>query len=188
MMPVYFVANVEVTNRDITCCQNVWNLILDDQSPGYIEHKTSNEQAHPTCIVWFYHVFYERLFNIHPLCRPLFTKGVESVGAFLVQMVSMSLSQLRDSSKFQKTMTALAARHCERGVKASEYGVIGEVLFYSLRRCLGEGTYTPVVETAWKKIYSSMLRIIVPLVVTYERTGKLVSDPQNSSEADKRKA
>jgi hemoglobin-like flavoprotein len=188
MMPVYFIPNVEVTSRDVTSCQNSWNLIIDDESAAYKAYKSSTDQAHPTCIIWFSHVFYERLFNIHPLCRPLFTKGVESVGAFLVQMVSMSLSQLRDPTKFQQTMTALAARHCERGVKASEYGTIGEVLFYSLRKCLGEEAYNPTVETAWKKIYSSMLRIIVPLVVTYERTGKLVSaGSQNSSEAEKRK-
>jgi hemoglobin-like flavoprotein len=103
-------------------------------------------------------------------------KGIESVGAFLVQMVSMSLSQLRDPTKFKKTMTSLAARHCERGVKASEYGVIGEVLFYSLKKCLGEETYTTSVEISWKKIYSVMLREIVPLVVRYERTGKFIDE------------
>lgn len=85
-MPVYYIADAEVTNRDITACQNVWNLILDDQSEAYLEYKKSTDSPHGSCIIWFYHVFYERLFNIHPLCRPLFTKGVESVGAFLVQI------------------------------------------------------------------------------------------------------
>jgi hemoglobin-like flavoprotein len=191
MMPVYYHASAEVTNRDITACQNVWNLILEDQSPSFLEYKKATDNPPPTCIIWFYHVFYERLFNIHPLCRPLFTKGVESVGSFLVQMVSMSLSQLRDVTKFKKTMTSLAARHCERGVKASEYGVIGEVLFYSLKKCLGEEIYTNSVETSWKKIYSVMLREIVPLVVNYERTGKLIHEtpqlPVAGSEEEKRK-
>lgn len=189
MMPVYYIPKAEVTTRDITACQNVWNLIVEDKSDAFTEFKKNDPSSAPeTCIIWFYHVFYERLFNVHPLCRPLFTKGVESVGAFLVQMVSMSLSQLRDSQKFEKTMTSLAARHCERGVKASEYGVIGEVLFYTLQKCLGPNAYTPSVETSWKKVFSVMLRIIVPLAVRYERTGKLISDPPSAgSEEAKRK-
>mmetsp|Transcript_9930 Transcript_9930/g.10431 ORF Transcript_9930/g.10431 Transcript_9930/m.10431 type:complete len:223 (+) Transcript_9930:107-775(+) len=190
MMPVYFIPQAEVISRDINSCQDVWNLILDDRSPAYLEYIKKANPPPTSCIVWFYSVFYERLFNVHPLCRPLFTKGIESIGSFLVQMVSMSLGQLRDPSKFKKTMTSLAARHCERGVKASEYGVIGEVLFYTLKKCLGDETYTTEIDTAWKKVFSVMLREIVPLVVNYERTGKFTSDVSvapSASEADKRK-
>lgn len=87
-------------------------------------------------------------------------------------------------------MTSLAARHCERGVKASEYGVIGGVLFYTLQKCLGQAAYTPAVETSWKKIFSVMLREIVPLVVKYERTGNFINNEPASagSEEDKRKS
>ena len=216
MMPVYYIPQVEVTSNDILACQNVWNLILDEKSIEYQNYlktitiaaaatttiatttitsttvATTNNTIQPkSCIEWFYSIFYDRLFNVHPLCRPLFTKGIESLGTFLVQMISLTLSQLRDSLKFKKTMRSLAIRHCERGVKAIEYGIIGEVLFYALKKCLGLVSYTIEVENSWKKVYSAMLREIVPLVVNYERNGKITeSDLRNNSgsEADKRKS
>lgn len=87
-------------------------------------------------------------------------------------MISMSLNQCDDKTKFHKAMVDLAERHCERGVKAVEYGIIGDVLFHTLEITAG-ALYTPPVEACWKKVYSSMLAIIVPLAVNYERKGLL---------------
>jgi hemoglobin-like flavoprotein len=151
---------------------SVWNAILDDATPPYIMTKDKPGFQYPSCRVWFYNLFYERLFDIHPLCKPLFTNGVDSIGTFLVKMISMSLNQCEDKAKFQKAMIDLAERHCERGVKAVEYGIIGDVLFYTLEITAG-ALYSPPVEACWKKVYSSMLAIIVPLAVSYERKGLL---------------
>ncbi len=151
---------------------SVWNAILDDASPQYILTKDKPGFAYPSCRAWFYNVFYERLFDIHPLCKPLFTNGVDSIGTFLVKMISISLNQCDDKHKFHKAMVELAERHCERGVKAVEYGIVGDVLFYTLELTAG-ALYTPPVEACWKKVFSSMLAIIVPLCVSYERKGLL---------------
>lgn len=173
MMPLYYIPNPNITLRDTTTCLSVWNAILHDASPKYIENKNNNPNfKYQTCREWFYQTFYERLFDIHPLCKPLFVKGVDSIGIFLVQMISMSLNQCEDPVKFQKSMIDLAERHCERGVKAVEYGIVGDVLFYTLQETSG-GLYTPAVEACWKKVFSSMLAIIVPLCIQYERNGKL---------------
>jgi hemoglobin-like flavoprotein len=98
-------------------------------------------------------------------------------------MISMSLNQCEDQDKFKKSMIDLAERHCERGVKAVEYGIIGDVLFYSLEATAG-GLYSPAVEACWKKVFSSMLAIIVPLCIRYERKGKL-KIPQNERQQKK---
>ncbi len=45
---------------------------------------------------------------------------------------------------------------------------MGEVLFWSLRQCLGEEAYTLEVHSAWIKIYCHMLKIMVPLAVAHE--------------------
>lgn len=55
-----------------------------------------------------------------------------------------------------------------QGIRTIEYGVIGEVLFWSLQKILGDA-YTRRVEEAWTKVFSSMLRIIVPIAVAFER-------------------
>lgn len=47
-------------------------------------------------------------------------------------------------------------------------GVVGEVLFWALKRCLGEACYSAALHRAWVKIYSRMLRTIVPVAVSME--------------------
>ncbi len=47
-------------------------------------------------------------------------------------------------------------------------GVVGEVLFWSIRLCTGPSVYTYDVHQAWVKIYSRMLRTMVPLAVSHE--------------------
>lgn len=123
-----------------------------------------------SCISWFYSIFYERLFDVHPMCRPLFTSGIISQGKFLVKMVSLILNCLKNREKFIRAMEDLALRHCERGVRGVEYGIVGDVLIYTIHKAVG-APFTRDVENAWKLIYSSMIQIIVPLCVEYERTG-----------------
>ena len=45
---------------------------------------------------------------------------------------------------------------------------MGEVLFWSIRLCTGPTVYTYDVHQAWVKIYSRMLKTMVPLAVAHE--------------------
>lgn len=47
-------------------------------------------------------------------------------------------------------------------------GLIGDVLFWSLARCVGQELYTDEVHQAFIKIMSRMLRTMVPLAVAFE--------------------
>ena len=109
-------------------------------------------------MAYFFDVFYARLFDVHPLCKPMFKNGVKAQGRFLVKMMSLSLSLLDNKVKFQETMIDLANAHNKRGVRANEYGIIGEVLFFSIKECIGPA-YTPVAHFAWVKIFCRMLKI-----------------------------
>jgi hemoglobin-like flavoprotein len=171
MMPVFYIDNAEVSDEEIAMAKNTWNLVVDDKSAQFKLEKQNPEFEQSSCISWFYTIFYDRLFNVHPMCRPLFTSGIVSQGKFLVKMMSLTLNCIANKNKFTKSMEDLALRHCERGVRGVEFGIVGDVLFYSLRKVVGEDAYSREVELAWVKIYSSMLGIIVPLVVEYERTG-----------------
>lgn len=173
MMPVYYIHNSIVTAGDISIAKESWELITDDKSNEFIKQRNNsqNNNFHFTsCIGWFYVVYYERLFDIHPLCKPLFTTGIISQGKFLVKMISLTLNQLHDPSNFHAIMKGLALSHCSKGVKAVEYGIVGSVLFYTLKKVLGE-QFTSLVEHTWIKIYSAMLYAIIPLVVEYEMNG-----------------
>ena len=125
----------------------------------------------PSCISWFYTTFYNRLFDIHPACKPLFNRGIIGQGNFLVKMISLTLSQLRNPNTFKQTMESLAERHCEWGVRGVEYGIVGDVLFYSLHFVLGDEAFNEQVQQAWWKVYSAMLTHILPICIRHERDG-----------------
>ena len=46
-------------------------------------------------------------------------------------------------------------------------GIVGEVLFYTLKSCLGP-EYDSATHKVWVKIFSRMLMVIVPVAVTFE--------------------
>ena len=46
--------------------------------------------------------------------------------------------------------------------------MIGEVLLYTVKTCVGPIVYTETVHNGWAKIYSKMLDTIVPIAVTFE--------------------
>lgn len=50
-------------------------------------------------------------------------------------------------------------------------GIVGEVLFFTLRETLGPSVYTMEIHKIWVKIYSRMLRTIVPVAVAMEMKG-----------------
>jgi hypothetical protein len=71
-------------------------------------------------------------------------------------------------------------------------GIVGEVLFWALRHCLGNPSYTPEVHNAWVKVYSRLLREIVPEAVRLELNldetksntkagGRVVPPPRDTS-------
>lgn len=171
MMPVYYTHNADITPEMLNIAKDSWLLITEDKCPRKVEVQSG--------VTLFYTTFYERLFDIHPLSKPLFKNGMQSQGKFIVKMIAMIINSLKYRDKFKKTMEDLALRHCQMGVKASEFSIVGDVLFYSLSTCLGSA-YTRDVEDTWKKIYSAMLQIIVPLCLRYEGSGTVEKDEDSN--------
>lgn len=50
--------------------------------------------------------------------------------------------------------------------------IMGEVLLFTIKKCIGPAAYTPEVHFGWAKIYSLILDVIVPNVVHFEMTHK----------------
>lgn len=118
MMPVYYNPD-PLTDEEMTLASDTWKMILSNTSENFIERKQDERFPHPTCIMWFYSSFYERLFDVHPVARALF-RDVTSQGKFLVKMISLSLSEKADPVKYENTLIRLAEVHNERGIKAVE--------------------------------------------------------------------
>eukprot|EP01031_Cornospumella_fuschlensis_P026971 gene26971-32586_t len=176
MMPVYYIPDT-ITPEERALAARTWNLILDDKAPQYLHNKATNPDFHyNSSVTFFYDSFYIRLFDIHPMSRQLF-KG----GKFLVKMISLALSELDDAEKFDRNLVKLAEIHYQRGVKAVEYGIVGEILFWVMRHVLGTSTYLQAVHFAWVKVYSRMLTTIVPVAIGLELKGGSVMAKERTS-------
>lgn len=169
MFPVYYTES-EVTESDHKLANETWDLILDDTSPLYMEGQKDPAFAaeYGSCIMFFYDTFYRRLFDVHPMCKAMFKSGMKAQGKALVKIVTLSLSMFHEDARFDAVLAKLATVHNERGVKAVEYGIMGESLIWALSKVLGAATFTPAVMTAWIRVYCRMLKVMLPLAVTHE--------------------
>lgn len=118
MFPVFF-DDKALTVEEQACVERTWGLILTDTAPIYLARTKNPGFAHSSSITYFYELFYNRLFDVHPGARDLF-KDIQSQGKFLVKMISLALSEKVDPQKYHTTLTRLAEIHNERGVKAVE--------------------------------------------------------------------
>jgi len=95
-----------------------WSLIIGDNAPEFLMNKGIFE--HDSAVTFFYDTFYTRLFDVLPLSRALFKGGMKAQGKMLVQMISMSLSEVDNPELFDNSLRRLAEIHYQRGVKAVE--------------------------------------------------------------------
>ena len=97
-------------------------------------------------------MFYERLFELNPRLRPLFTHDMKEQGRKLMAMIATVVNGLNHLDDIVPAVHDLGARHVGYGVTAKDYDTVGEVLLWTLGQGLGDA-FTPEVETAWTKAY-----------------------------------
>lgn len=118
MFPVYYM-EAELSDEELKNAEESWGMILNDTAPQYLEKRNSPTFLYSNCIMYFYSLFYARLFDVHPVARGLF-RDVEGQGKFLVKMISLSLSKRANQDQYRRTLVKLAEIHNEKGVKATE--------------------------------------------------------------------
>ncbi len=67
---------------------------------------------------------------------------------------------------FVLALQHLAAVHNSYGILPAWYNVMGLTLLYAVRRVLGPDRFTPELEVVWKKTYSRMMLVIIPVAVS----------------------
>lgn len=138
------------------------------------------------CVRWFYDVFFTRLFDISPQSRTHFSGGMGRNCGFLISFVSSLL--IFDKNLFESNMRRIGTTHGEMKIYPVEFGIMGDVLFYSLKTCLGD-QFTDDIKRSWITIFSNSLKIIVPVCTEYQKkcpilspeSGKINSCPYSSS-------
>lgn len=90
-----------------------------------------------------------------------------SQGKFLTGLFSFIFTVIDQEEQFNERLIQLARSHAAMHVRPVEYAIIGEVLFHTLKKCLGS-SYTQKVHEAWVKLFSKMLSVIVPEALSCE--------------------
>lgn len=67
----------------------------------------------------------------------------------------------------KKRLTKLAHHYNDLGTRARDYGMIGEIIFWTLERVLGE-SYCAVTHSGWTKLYSIILSVMIPIAAASE--------------------
>lgn len=73
-------------------------------------------------------------------------------------MISSLVQSLDNSLEFIETLNRVIETHQSIGVRASEYSILAEVFFYSMREVLGY-QYNITVSKAWIKVFNRMLGV-----------------------------
>jgi len=101
-------------------------------------------------------LFYDRLFEIDPTTRPLFS-GIDmsQQGTKLMAAIAMVVGSLRRLETVERDIQKLAQRHVTYGVTSSHYESVGAALLWTLEKGLGSA-FTPELRAAWTAAYGTL--------------------------------
>jgi hemoglobin-like flavoprotein len=97
-------------------------------------------------------LFYNRLFELDPALRPLFSGDMQEQGRKLMQTLAVAVAGLDDLELLVPAVRALGKRHVGYGVRDEHYITVADALLWTLATGLGDA-FTPEVRDAWATVY-----------------------------------
>lgn len=104
--------------------------------------------------------FYERLFELDPEIRTLFTGDMEAQGEKLMEMIGAAVVGLDDLETLVPVVQQLGARHRKYGVQVAHYGTVAEALLWTLEQGLADA-FTQDVRDAWVNVYGVLAETMI---------------------------
>lgn len=106
-------------------------------------------------------LFYDRLFEIDPAVRPLFTAdNMPEQRKKLMLMLGAAVAGLEDLHALVPVLQDLGRRHVGYGVTEDQYDSVGAALLWTLERGLGEAWNEDVSE-AWAAVYALVAEVMI---------------------------
>ncbi len=105
-------------------------------------------------------LFYGRLFQFNPSLRPLFDVDLKNQGKRLMVTLNLAVISLTNLRTMMPAVQHLGRRHAKYQVSEGSYAAVGQALFWTLEKCLGDD-FTDDVEEAWKIAYATISRAMV---------------------------
>lgn len=103
--------------------------------------------------------FYDRLFELDPSLRSLFSLDMAEQGRKLMNTLYTVVYNLERLERVIPPVQALGNRHVSYGVQPRHFELVGAALLWSLEHNLGE-MYTPELEEAWTTAYSLLAGVM----------------------------
>jgi hemoglobin-like flavoprotein len=103
--------------------------------------------------------FYERLFELSPEARMLFTGNMQNQRGKFMATLSFIVESLDQPQTLRATTLRLGREHARYGTLDEHYAVVGDALLWALEQSLGPA-YTPEVDRTWAKIYSLLAKLM----------------------------
>lgn len=100
-------------------------------------------------------LFYDRLFEIAPEVKPLFTGDMLEQGKKLMAMLNMAVTSLDHLEQMLPAVHEMGVRHTSYGVQPEHYDAVAEALLWTLEKGLRE-TFGPDAREAWAAVYSAL--------------------------------
>ena len=107
------------------------------------------------------HLFYERLFQLDPSLRRLFSRtDMDAQRKNLVQTLAVVVKGIDNLEPLIPAVEALGRRHAGYGVKPTHYATVGQALLDTLQAGLGDG-FTPDAREAWGEAYELLAGVML---------------------------
>eukprot|EP01039_Chlorochromonas_danica_P009232 gene9232-10193_t len=166
LMPLYFTTEA-ITDSEKTAAKKTFNLILGNQCEAFNRYKAEHPSTPCKTAMQFMHaLFFQRLFHMHPACKPLFSHGTHKMD--ILPILTMFFSLIDQPDRLKSGLKHFIDVHCRLGVKAIEFGLAGECAMHAIRATVGPEIYTEEASRGWCKIFSTLLAIIIPAAMAYE--------------------
>lgn len=108
------------------------------------------------------HCFYERLFQISPDARTLFSGDLTVQGKKLMATLALVVKNLDQFDCLRPAIARLARDHKRYGARKEHYDQAGEALIWALGQVLGDA-FDPPTEAAWRRAYGQVAAAMVPV-------------------------
>lgn len=105
-------------------------------------------------------MFYNRLFELDPSLRDLFSGDMKEQGRKLMSTLKLAVNGLDDLEALVPVVRKLGQRHAEFGVQAPHYTTVADALLWTLEQGLGDD-FTPEVKEAWANVYSLLAETMI---------------------------
>lgn len=119
-------------------------------------------------------LFYDRLFEVAPSVRPLFSGDMKSQGQKLMSAIKMVVRSLDKLDTITPALAVLGQRHLEYGAQDAHYDVVGEVLLWTLAKGLGNA-FTPETAQAWASAYGILADVMKQAAHDLQQNGREIA-------------